>query len=576
MTSLFELEAQLVESAMSVRTRNDFHSKLASLMDVHKATNKILVKMTRDAGMEPPALLEVADDVNISFSSSGPTKVGKIGFQSLPDELLAQIFKLRRDSGHPMAFPSLMRVCRRWKEVISNDPTLWSKIHVQPTGYYKDIQWWHWYVKRHISKSVECPLDITLDFSGLRGLSEHIDDFLESFLSGKDLLHDEDLENWRIEYHCEDLVSRYMWYFIDIIRLLTGRFPLSSSTSESSESGDDLHGYDLYGYEDEDVSNLFKEDGGEGEDLLIRESAPLAPVTARPQVSKPITDRWRSFHLVIPDFWGNDGTLHSVWALLDRPTPLLAVLCLDFHGMTRNGPPLGNNVLYKTAFPDTSALRELRIDFPVDLKCFTIGRRTVRKLSLRIEWDSFEELNQYTNLECLKLVHTEHRADYPSIAPKLPKLDFARLRHLIITGQILIQYTLAITSPHLEKITLLTTTRLPLLMFESFARVKRLDLVIDQWLTIEEDKTVRPSMSSAYTQQDLIFTEDLLVQCANMEELRVWSNDADPGGELFVRHVTSLVKKGYLRNLRQVTFMWPRTRSRDMETAIEVCSYKFK
>jgi hypothetical protein len=96
----------------------------------------------------------------------------------LPPELLSKVFRTGildsdEESSDPLLLPTVMRVCKQWRNVAVNTPLLWSRIAIGPHDSLE-------VARRRLSRTKDAPLDVVLDFDKRTGQSSTCHDLMEA------------------------------------------------------------------------------------------------------------------------------------------------------------------------------------------------------------------------------------------------------------------------------------------------------------------------------------------------------------------------------------------------------------
>lgn len=105
--------------------------------------------------------------------------------QTLPSEILSMIFS-QYLLNNPRLIRRLLFVCRRWYNIVVNDPTLWTVITLNIKHNEKDLEEMAYqlepYVKACLKHSAKLLLDVEINCASLRSWRQQLDDTLLSAL----------------------------------------------------------------------------------------------------------------------------------------------------------------------------------------------------------------------------------------------------------------------------------------------------------------------------------------------------------------------------------------------------------
>ncbi|CCA73388.1 hypothetical protein PIIN_07342 [Serendipita indica DSM 11827] len=108
---------------------------------------------------------------------------------------------------------------------------------------------------------------------------------------------------------------------------------------------------------------------------------------------------------------------------------------------------------------------------------------------------------------------------------------------------------------------------------ELYTSVKKLDWRVGDWCVHPGSKQM-PIETVAYPDADFRSMNHLFRQCASLEELRVWRNQEDPWGGVFIRHFLPYVPRDKpLSRLKRVSFHYPIDWMDELDKSQVTCSY---
>lgn len=108
---------------------------------------------------------------------------------------------------------------------------------------------------------------------------------------------------------------------------------------------------------------------------------------------------------------------------------------------------------------------------------------------------------------------------------------------------------------------------------ELYTSVKKLDWRVGDWCVHPGSKQM-PIETVAYPDADFRSMDHLFRQCASLEELRVWRNQEDPWGGVFIRHFLPYVPRDKpLSRLKRVSFHYPIDWMDELDKSQVTCSY---
>ena len=293
-----------------------------------------------------------------------------------PPEVLSVIFQFYLKE-NPRMLRLLMLVCRRWYNIVVNDPTLWAKIRIridENDSDYKQLALEEsLYTKACLQRSQSCLLDINIDLVFLqhtstrvvRSMNEHIKKLL-----GADSHIADNVEDW-------------------IEQLDVERFDLLAINADGNPS------YIL------DVIKTLV--GNNGEHM----------------------SRWSILGLSLPAF--DKQLAFQVWRLFEGETPNLTHLAVDKVGYAYDN--LGSQ--FSCAFPNLSAIKFLIAGPAPNLDFLALSFEILEHLVVvtDIGKPGSLDLNRFQWLRVLNIICPPHVSS-PWVSDTTPPATYLSLSHL--------------------------------------------------------------------------------------------------------------------------------------------------
>lgn len=525
MPSIWHRRFRLLEQSLLLCQAEQTDLQVQSIHRIISIAQSLLecIPTTKDSGEKDVVERE---EMKVEVKSSN-TREASVVSDHLPVEILLCIFRLYRDENTTTSFTSLMGVCRWWRDIVLGHPDLWSRIDIVPTGLFSNFQWYYGHIELCLKRSGNLPLDITVDFSRIEWIPEHLYRVLEVFIPPGHQC------NLNLYGACHDLLIKYSGQLLHILDLLT-EIPLSSTASNDALSPENilrLEAHDLEG-----------------------KVAPAAD---------GLIIRWQSLQLTLPSL-PLPEILNDISLVLRGRMPSLKQLKITS----------GLEVYKPFAWPQSEtiyfeSLHQIYIDSFIDLKSLPCNPLALRDLTIPISSSSLAAIRQFTSLERLTFYGSFYSS---SLISDLAPLFFPRLKHLTVETSAYELSPATFYVPSLQKLTIVFNFYIKKVKSELLSTIKTLELAPMAWMARPSDAQVSPP-TRAYDPDYIIPLTSVLASCAMLENLRILEPPGDPKGCILVKKIISSILTGILDKLCIVTFLQLAPDSEDIEDAIEVASY---
>jgi hypothetical protein len=138
------------------------------LLTVLGAKIRLLREQLKATEREYDSLIaELAQNCSSNYPSTDPNSYINTGITSLPTEVLLDIFELSL-LGHPRHITDVLRVCKRWHEIIMDEPHLWTNISITLTLSKAENRQELAYYDLCIKRSRDKPLSVSINGEKIR------------------------------------------------------------------------------------------------------------------------------------------------------------------------------------------------------------------------------------------------------------------------------------------------------------------------------------------------------------------------------------------------------------------------